>query len=203
MEQRGAGNQGASAVLDAATLRRVRDRDAEALGRFFDCFYDRIFGHVAHMVGNATLAEDLTQDAFLRMHRGIDRLDPERDPTAWVFTVTTNTVRDHWRSKEHRSGQRRSDLDPEHDLNLPADEPGVQEEMEREEAARAVRAALQQLSPEDREVILLRSYEDLNSPEVGEILGLSPEAVRQRHRRAVGRLGDSLKRADKNERGEA
>jgi RNA polymerase sigma-70 factor (ECF subfamily) len=201
VQQRGTGRRDEGAALDQETLRRVRARDPAALGRFFDGFYPRVYGHVAHLVGDPVLAEDLTQDAFLRMHRAIDRLDPERDPAAWVFTVTINTVRDHWRSREHKRGQQQADLDPERDLSLPNGGPGAHEKLEREEAARAVQQALRRLTETDREVILLRSYEELDSTVTGEIMGISPEAVRQRHRRALARLGEAYRESARSQRG--
>jgi len=203
VEQRGSGRRSTGATLDSGTLSRVCARDPEALGRFFDCFYRRVYGHVAHMVGDPVLAEDLTQDAFLRMHRAIERLDPARDPAPWIFTVATNTVRDHWRSRDHQNRHRRADLDPEQDLALPDDEPGAHVRLEKEEAATAVRQALASLAESDREVIQLRSYEGLDSQVVGEVLGISPEAVRQRHRRALSRLGDAYRRQAQRGRGES
>jgi RNA polymerase sigma-70 factor (ECF subfamily) len=181
----------AETAIDRAMLERVRAREADALEYFFDRHYNRVYGHVAHMVGDAALAEDLTQEAFLRMHRAIDRLDPEREPTAWIFTVASNTVRDHWRSASHRHAPRQQSLDREPDVA--SGEPGAHARMERNETQRTVRRALAELGEDDREVILLRSYEDLDSSTVGEILGISPEAVRQRHRRALARLGKMLR----------
>lgn len=189
MNQRRSGRPAGEPALDSATLRAVCARDRGALARFFDCFYDRVYGHLVRMLGEPTLAEDLTQDAFLRMHRDIDRLDPERDPAPWVFTVATNTVRDYWRSREHKSQQRRSGLDPEQDLALPDGRLDELTRIEGRESEAAIRKALADLEPTDRQIILLRSYEDLDSSTVGEMLGITPEAVRQRHRRAIARLG--------------
>ena len=70
----------------------------------------------------AHLAEDLTHEVFLRLNRALDRLDPDRDPTGWVFTVATNCVRDHWRSRSHKSKQRDTELKPEHHEVLAAQE---------------------------------------------------------------------------------
>ncbi|MEZ4386370.1 MAG: sigma-70 family RNA polymerase sigma factor [Candidatus Krumholzibacteriia bacterium] len=167
----------------------MRRREPAAMERFFDLYYDRLFGHVVRLVGNVHLAEDLTHDVFLRLNRVIDRLDPDRDPTAGVFTIATNVVRDHWRSRGHKDAARGSELTGAH-LEVLADEAEDAEAqlVRRQEQAR-VRQALAELSDDDREVILLRDFEGLDSALVGEILGLKADAVRQRHKRAVGRLG--------------
>lgn len=180
--------------MGSEELRAVCARDRSALARFFDRYYGRVHGHLVRMVSDPALAEDLTQDAFLRIHRDIHQLDPERDPTPWVFTVATNTVRDYWRSREHKGRQRRSGLDPEQDISLPDGDPDALTRIEGEEAADAIREALEDLDEGDRQVILLRSYEGLDSATVGQILEITPEAVRQRHRRAVARLGKAFGR---------
>jgi RNA polymerase sigma-70 factor (ECF subfamily) len=90
-------------ALDREVLLRVKARDREAMNRFFDAYYDRAHAYATKLLRDATLAEDLIQEAFLRMHAALDRLDPDRNPTPWVLTVVTNTIRDHWRSRAHRA----------------------------------------------------------------------------------------------------
>jgi len=179
--------------LDQSILEQVCLRQAAALNQFFDHFYDRVYGYLAIMLRDRTLAEDLTQDAFLRIHRGIDRLDPRRDPTGWVFTVVTNTVRDYWRSKEHKAKTRQATLDRPEDLPLVDKAPSAADSLEQHDTARAIGQALAELSDADREVILLRNYEGLSSTDVAHMLDLKPEAVRQRHSRAVARLSKVYK----------
>lgn len=155
---------------------------------FFEHFYDRIFGYVASLLRDRTLAEDLAHEAFLRLHRSLDKIDPKRDPAPWVFAVVSNIVRDHWRSKAHRVSKGSSELSEVEELSAEGD--GQLEEMERDESARAVRQALNELDVDDREVILLRTYQEMDTPQVAKILGIKPDAVRQRHSRAVKRLGE-------------
>ena len=189
-----ANKRAAAAPLDRETIARVRRRDPQAMEKFFDLYYDRLFGHVARLVGNVHLAEDLTHDVFLRLNRVLDRLDPERDPTAWVFTVATNVVRDHWRSRGHKDTARGTELTGAH-LEVLADEADDAEaQLTRRQEQERVRQALTELSDDDREVILLRDFEDLDSGTVGDILGLKADAVRQRHKRAVGRLGQAFRK---------
>ena len=178
-----------TARFDREFLRGVRAREAGALERFFDLFYDRVFGHVARLLGDAHLAEDVTHDIFLHLHRQVERLDPERDPTAWVFTVATNGVRDYWRSRRHRQERHQVRLAPEHLESIANAGAGPQEDLARADDARMVAIALAQLSDADREIILLRDYEELDTAAIAAVLGARPDAVRQRHSRAVNRLG--------------
>ena len=167
---------------------------------FFEHYYERIYGHVANLLGDRTQAEDLTQDIFLRLQRTVTSLDPRRDPTPWVFTVATNAVRDHWRSADHRRSRRQVDAEHGGLMTLAHPDPDVQTAMEHDEDLRAVWAALQELSDDDREIILLRDYEELPTTAIAEMLNLKSDAVRQRHSRAVSRLAQRFAAGNDQER---
>lgn len=179
-------------ALTPAILVRVARRDREALELFFDHYYDRVYAHVVNLLRDVTLGEDLTQDVFMRMHRVVDRLDPERDPTGWVFTVATNVVRDYWRSADHRRKGAEVQTGDPGDLQIAHPDRDVQAAMESDEELRAVWSALKTLSVEDREIILLKDYEELSTADISRMLDLQNDAVRQRHSRAVVRLGKAF-----------
>lgn len=186
--------------LSREALEGVRSRSESALDLFFEHFFDRVFAHVARLVGNTLLAEDLTQEAFLRIHRGIDQLDPERDPAPWVFTVVTNTVRDYWRSKQHHTRSREVEMEDE-EQTLRNGRPQPDKQLEQKETNKAIREALDSLSESDREILLLRNQEMMNATEIAEALDMKPEAVRQRHSRAVARLAKAFEQLSSGSRG--
>jgi len=184
-------------VLEPKIVALAAQRDEAAMDAFFQFFFPRVYGYVRSLVRNQALADDVVQDAFLRLHRSLDRLDPERDPAPWVFTVVTNTIRDRWRRWEHKNRGRIVDVD---DLwDQPSSEPDALEELERSDRSTGIRRALDHLSPADREVILLRTYEGLRWSEVAEATGVSEQALRQRHSRAVKRLGKTYEELTKGE----
>ena len=190
-------------AITPAILVRVAQRDQKALEVFFDHFYDRVFAHVVNLTRDVTLGEDMTQDVFIRLHRVVDRLDPQRDPAGWVFTVATNVVRDYWRSADHkRKAAEVQTGDPE-ELNLAHPDRDVQAAMENDEELRAVWAALHTLSVDDREVILLKDYEELATADIGQMLDLNSDAVRQRHSRAVARLAKAFNDREKTDKTES
>jgi RNA polymerase sigma factor (sigma-70 family) len=121
-------------------------REPDALDAFFATYFDRIYRYVVHLLGDPVLGYDLTQDAFQRMHRAIHRLDPNRDPAPWIFTIVTNTVRDYWRSKQHRT--RTQEVDLEHASYLIADDriAGADLQLEEKGAMEAIHTALGALS---------------------------------------------------------
>ena len=182
--------------LASAVLERVVLCEPEAMDVFFNHFYDRVYAHVVNMLRDPILGQDLTQEIFLRLHRTVKQLDPQRDPAGWVFTVATNVIRDHWRSREHKRGERELIVEDQEQLKAIHPDPDVQSVMERDEELQAVWTALQSLREADREVILLRDYEELPTAKIADMLEIAPEAVRQRHSRAVVRLGELFRELD-------
>lgn len=189
-------------ALTPAILVRAARRDRGALELFFEHYYDRVYAHVVNLLRDPVLGQDLTQDVFLRLHKVIEKIDPDRDPTGWVFTIATNVVRDHWRSADHKRREAESRTGDPVDLNLAHPDRDVQSAMEKDEELKAVWAALHLLSLDDREVILLKDYEELSTAQIATMLELKPDAVRQRHARAVTRLGKAFDRNRTEERPE-
>lgn len=180
-------------ALDHEMLRRVRDRDPQAMEVFFEHFFARAYGFAVHLVSDTSLADDLVQEAFLKMHGALERLDPDRDPAAWVFTIVRNCARDHWRSRSFKTSQQNTDLDEAWDIASTDVSANPHRVLERTEDARAIQEALQTLSPADREVLLLKEFQGLSTTEIAVVLQATPEAVRQRHSRAVRRLAGAYR----------
>ena len=105
-------------------------------------------------------------------------------------------IRDHWRSREHKRGERELGVEDQAELESAHPDPDVQSVMEKDEELRRSGAPCR-LRESDREIILLRDYEELSTGDIGEMLELTPDTVRQRHSRAVARLGELFREFDK------
>ena len=168
-------------------------REPAALARFFDVFFDRVYGYIRRLVPDEHLAEDLTQDVFLHVQRALGTYDPARDPRPWVFTIATNKLRDHWRSSAHQQGRGEASLDHEElGERLPAFQPPPDAMLGEEELAGAVRAAIDGLPAGLRAPVLLRVYEGLSFEEIGRILERNEVAARKRYSRALAALREAL-----------
>lgn len=167
-------------------------RDPQALQAFFDLYFDRVYGYVRRLVPDEHLAEDLTQEVFLHVQRALSSYDPERDPRPWLFTIATNKLRDHWRSRAHGGrGDARFDQD-ELGERLPAPTPGPDQGLADEELAEHVRGAIDQLPEGMRAAVLLRVYEGLSFEDIGRILERNEVAARKRYSRALEALREAL-----------
>ena len=175
-------------------LARVRAREAAALEEFFERYFDRVYALVYRMLGHRTPAEDAAQDVFAKALRAIDRIDPNRDPWPWLVSIATNACRDLWRSGAHRMARAALDVDdPAVRATLTAGRNDPEADLERGERERLVQAALLELPEDLRTSVLLYDYAGLSHEAIAEQLGITHDAARKRHSRALVAMGKRLK----------
>ncbi len=183
-----------AASPDRALLERVRARDPEALGTFYDEHVDLVFGLASRLLGNRTLAEDAASEVFLKVHRAADRLDPARDPVPWLVTITTNVCRDLWRSAAYRTSRRAADVhDPLTAATLSSGRNDPEQDTIRAERERLVQQALLSLPDPLREAIVLHDFQGLDHREVADVLHIAHDAARKRYSRALAALERALR----------
>ena len=188
-------NRGRTATLSRPQLLRVKRREVDGLAAFFDTYFDRTYGLICRLVGDRSLAEDLTQEVFLRVHRASDSLDPERDPWRWLVTIAYNVCRDHWGSSATRNKKSTRDMEPGL-LDAVHDDPrtpGPQAAALDEEAASLVRSAVAALPFESRAVVVLHDFDGLTHEEIAKLTGSKATAVRKQYSRSLSKLADLLK----------
>ncbi len=176
-----------------AFTERLKAREPQALTELFDEYFERIYTYVRRMVVDEHTAEDLTQDIFLNIHRGLDGFDVRRELEPWIFSIVRNKIRDHWRSARHHASRRDASID-EDELGprLSDDGEGPSEPLERREAASIVHDAIEKLPEGMRRTVELRLFEGLPFSAVGRALGRNTDAVRKRYSRAVALLREAL-----------
>ncbi len=185
-----------AAVAFTRELReRLRQRDRAALELFYETFFDRVYGYVRRMLGDEQQAEDVTQEVFLHVQRAIDGYDPARELAPWVFTIATNKVRDHWRSRRRTDALDAASLDEEESrLEPSAREAGPLPQLEAAEQSRLLAAAIEELPESLRSTLVLRVHEGLSFEEIGQLLARNETAVRKRYSRALEELRERLAR---------
>jgi RNA polymerase sigma-70 factor (ECF subfamily) len=179
---------------DRAWLERVRAREPEALGQFYDRYLDLVFGLAWRLLGDRTLAEDAASEVVLKVHRAADRLDPARDPAPWLATITTNVCRDVWRSGQYRMRRRAADVhDPTAAASLSSGRNDPEADTLTGERERLVQEALLSLPEPLRASIVLHDYQGLDHRQVAEVLHIAHDAARKRYSRALAALEQRLR----------
>jgi RNA polymerase sigma-70 factor, ECF subfamily len=182
-------------ALAPGLLERVRARDPEALGVFFDRYFDQVFGLVLRLLGDRTAAEDVTQEVFLKVHRAAHQMDAARDPAPWLAAIATNACRDVWRSGAWRLGRRTASLDDDPALagtlgSRAGDPERLAVARERE---RLVQQAIAALPEPLRITIVLHDYQGLSHQDIAAITGVEHAAARKRYSRALAALAKRLR----------
>lgn len=156
---------------DAALLARYAQGDAAAARTLTATLTPRVFGHAYRVLGDRAEAEDVTQEALMRLWK----IAPDWRPgaarvTTWLYRVTANLCTDRLRARRPGVGL---DDAPELVDGAPGAEAGLQTRARRD----ALQAALMTLPTRQRHAIVLRHLEGLGNPEIARIMDISAEAV--------------------------
>jgi RNA polymerase sigma-70 factor (ECF subfamily) len=168
----------------------LRRGEAAAFDAVFAAYRRRLYGYLVRMTRRRDLAEDLLQETFLRLAQHARKLAPDTALGAWLFTVAHRLVQSWGRAQAVRAqfaGELVAPADPAPRSPLEA--------VADSQRARALERALAALTPQHREVALLIGIEGMAPNQVAEILGLRPDAVRQRLSRARAQLAELLEEA--------
>lgn len=165
---------------------RAQAGDPRALGRLFDHYFDRIFSLAHRFTGSREAAEDIVQEVFIKLRRHMGRLDLERDPAPWLYTVAVRACHDHRRSWWWRMSRRSVPID--HPAIAPAlssldGDPAKAALIAEDE--RRVQAAIWRLAPDLRTSVILHDFEGIPHEQIAGITGISHAAARKRHSRAM------------------
>ena len=146
--------------------------DADAFGRLYEMYVDRIYRHIYYRVGNIKDAEDLTQQVFLKAWQAIGRYKQTSSPfLAWLMRISHNLVIDFYRSVKDKTY-----LDTEIVAGDVYSSP--ERIVETEFNQQMLRRAILQLPDEQQQVILMSFIEDFSYAEIASSLGKSEGNVR-------------------------
>lgn len=153
----------------------------------------KIRGAVWRVLGSTEDAADITQEAFLRAFRGLKAFKREAKFSSWIYQIALNLCRDSLRRKKGKSYVSLDEPEPQFPA-LVSKGPSPLELSEGSQLADRVRMAIQKLSEEQREVIILKEYEGLTFAEIAETLGLPTSTVKTRLYRGLVEMKQHLAR---------
>jgi RNA polymerase sigma-70 factor (ECF subfamily) len=176
---------------EGALLRAARGGDRSALSALLEQHQQRVFGFGMKMCGDVEDARDVAQETLLTMVRSLPSFRGEATISTWLYTVARSfCIKKRRRTKGAPAHHEPLDQATQEESAAPA--PSPEQTLLSREARDAVAAALDQLEPEAREVVVLRDIEGLTAPEVAQVTGLSVPAVKSRLHRARRVLREQL-----------
>ncbi|MEM1092152.1 MAG: sigma-70 family RNA polymerase sigma factor [Pseudomonadota bacterium] len=184
------------AVSDEQLISWVADGDSSCLGTLFERHHRGIYQFCLQLTRNPALAEDLTQEIFIRVLRKAGSFRGEGCFKAWLYNVARNLTFD-----ELRKNKRRGITVPEPDaenLGHMVDERSAEQSASDKQRLDQLETALARLPEAAREVIWLGRFEFEGYDELAQALGCKPGAARVRMHRAMNQLNDIFKAMEVN-----
>jgi RNA polymerase sigma-70 factor, ECF subfamily len=184
---------------DVRLMLRVGQDDASAFEELMLRYQNRVAALMTHLVGKRDLAEDLTQDIFLRVYRSRKRYVPGSKFSTWLYTIAHNVASNSRRSLARRKevnlvGQESGEYagNPLDQAALAASGLMPTRQLDKAELAGVVQVAIAALNERQRMAVLLNKFEHLSYEEIAEVMELTPQAVKSLLSRARANLREVL-----------
>lgn len=179
-------------ALDRLLVDRFKSGDQSAFNEMVSRYWDRIYAMVHQLLRNQQDAEEVTQDAFIRAHRGLVNFRGDSAFSTWLYQIATNLARNRywywWRRKRDQSVSIDAPVSADNDTTLaeviPADLETPEDIAVTQELIANIAAGMERLSAKHREILILRNVKNLSYEEIAEILGISVGTVKSRIARA-------------------
>jgi RNA polymerase sigma-70 factor, ECF subfamily len=154
---------------------------------------DRIRGAAYRFLASDEEARDVAQEAFLKAYQAISTFKREARFSSWLYQIATNLCRDRLRRRKTRATVSLESLEEDGPVMVET-RPGAHERLLERDLARAVRRAIDALPLEQREVVILKEYQDLTFLEIAQALEVPVSTVKTRLYRGLGQLRLRLER---------
>ena len=180
---------GVTPSQDGDLIQRARQGDQRALVEIYECYQPSVFTYIFYRVSDQEIAEDLTSEVFTRMLVNLPRYKSSGKPIlAWLYTIARNLVIDHYRKKRTANH-----LPLEEDL-IDGENNHPVKTTEEQLVHECLSRALNHLTEEQRQVILLKFIESREVSELVTILGKNERAIRSLQHRALVALHRMMKK---------
>ncbi|MBM3852969.1 MAG: sigma-70 family RNA polymerase sigma factor [Verrucomicrobia bacterium] len=187
-------------ALDRLLVDRFKGGDQTAFDEMVARYWDRIYSMVHQLLRNQQDAEEVTQDAFIRAHRGLANFRGESAFSTWLYQIATNLARNRywywWRRKRDQSVSIDAPVGYDNDLTLadvlPAEVESPDDITVNQEFVHRIARGMEKLSAKHREILVLRNVKNQSYEEIAAILGISVGTVKSRIARARESLRSKL-----------
>jgi len=178
---------------DEELVAAVRSGEAAAFDQLMLRWDRKIRGAAFRVLGSDDEAREVSQEAFLKAYRSLPTFKEEARFSSWLYQIALNLCRDRLRRRRGREFVSLDAMGDAAPLGLRSG-PSALERVQARDLADAIAAAVESLPDEQREVVVLKEYEELTFPEIAEVLGIPVSTVKTRLYRALGQLRGRLER---------
>ena len=164
-------------------IERAQAGDKDAFGQIYNLFYRRIYRYCKFNLAGE--AQDICQETFLRAYKSLGKFSEKRGGSfqAYLFAIARNLIIDYRRKKKDVPLKEYHDIEKEDNL---------ENEIQRKEGKLQVHTALSRLKEPDRQIVVLRYFEEMTTYEVASAVGMKEGAVRVRLHRILKKLKEII-----------
>jgi RNA polymerase sigma-70 factor (ECF subfamily) len=178
----------AEQLINGQVIEACQQGDRDAFQSLFEAYKDKVFSIAVYSSGgDRALAEDVTQQVFLKLFTAIRQFRGDSEFTTWLYRLVVNACLD-----ERRRRRRLLPWDTTVAMSNPSEKKPQERQYARLEVAEAVRVAIEDLKPKFRLPILLKYIEGLSYEEIAEVMGCSKGTVASRLNRGHSQLAKRL-----------
>lgn len=174
-------------------IKKAKNGSNEAFGKLYDKNIDKIYRFIFLRISKKSDAEDITQKVFLKAWENMDKYEiRENIPfSSWLYRIAKNSIIDYYRTEKNHPGI--EDV-PEYELGeAPTDhEKKAQDKLKFKE----IKEALNELTENQQDVIIMKFIEELENEEIAEILNKTEVAVRVTQHRALKKIKKIIKKKE-------
>jgi RNA polymerase sigma-70 factor, ECF subfamily len=173
-------------------VKKAKGRDPDSFGKLYDEYVDQIFRYVYYKVGNFAESQDLTGQTFLKAFENIDSYE-QRDVafSSWLYRIAHNLLVDYFRRESKRENVPIEDQPP-----TPSTRGNPVETVLADLDSERLYRALNKLTHNQREVLVLKFIDNMSNNQVAEIMGISVGAVKSTQKRGLLALNRILSNSD-------
>ena len=162
-----------------------RKGNQEAFGKVYDYMVGKIYKFIYFKTYHKETAEDLTSQTFMKALNKIHLFNNKKGKfSSWIYRIARNQVIDYYRTRRHTV-----DIQDIWDI---AGSENVEIDIQNKHQMEEVRDYLQQLKPEQRDIVIMRVWQELSYKEISEILGKTESSCKMVFSRAISRLGEAV-----------
>lgn len=183
-------------TLEEGLIKRCQDGEIEAFEKLISSYQKKVYNIAYRYVGNREEAEDLAQEAFIKVFRSIKSFRGEAAFSTWLYHIVSNVCRDALRKNSRR-------MEDSLDCAVTTEKGELQREVadwsmspepiyENQELGEFIQALINQLTPEYKTVIIMREIQEMSYEEIAEELNCSLGTVKSRLSRARKALRDKI-----------
>jgi len=166
---------------------KSKNGDSQAFGLLYDHYVRRIYNFIFYKTYQKETAEDLTSQTFFKALNSIASVDSQRSFSSWLYKIAQNTVIDHYRRDRHHA-----DIDDIWDISDDSPESDFVKGLDTDRDFAKVKKYLSKLPQLERDIIMMRVWEEMPYKEIAEVVGKSEVNCKVIYSRSIKKLRDMV-----------